>query len=290
MAAESRAKAVARRNRGIIELPQLVAAGLDKDAITRRVRSGWLTRHFEGIYSIGDLDELGHIDAALRAAGEHAMATAGSASAMHGLLPYPAAVSLVVPRGSRRPPGVDVHEATTMPDWYLLHGLRTTTVPETLLALAATDYGDARDATDQAYVKRKTNTELLRSFIDTKQGRRGVALLRDIVEGPRTRSQLEREFFDLLKAARLPLPLTNVRVNGHLVDFYWPEHRLVVETDGWASHGRRSQWEQDHVRDLDHFAAGVSSLRITYLQLTRQSHAVTARLGARLLQAINDVA
>ena len=56
-----------------------------------------------------------------------------------------------------------------------------------------------------------------------------------------------------------------------------------VETDGWASHGRRGQWERDHERDLDHFGAGVTSLRVTYLQVTRKELEVAARLGPRLL-------
>lgn len=283
MAAESRAVAIARGSRGVVDLAELKAAGLDKDAIARRVQSGWLTRHFESVYSIGDLDELGRIAAALRAAGPEAMAASGSAAAMEDLLPYPAAVHVANPRGAPRPKAVVVSQPRRTPDWTRRHGLKLTTVPETLLALAALHYGDAQHATDQAFIARKATTASLSAFLGDKTHHRGVAVLRDIVEGPRTRSHLERLFFKLLRDARLPLPLTNVKVSGHLVDFYWPGHRLVVETDGWASHGRRSQWESDHARDLDHFGAGVTSLRITYLQVTRRQLEVVARLGARLL-------
>lgn len=284
MAAESRALEIARQNRGIVLLGELKEVGLDKDAVSRRVESGWLTRHFAGIFSIGELDDLGRIAAALLAAGPEAMAAARSAAAMDELLPYPAAVSLVIPRGGRRPKGVLVSEPRKPPRWIRRHGLKLTMVPETLLALAATaTYGETLDATNEAFIRRKTATEQLIHLLDARPGARGAKVLRDIVDGPRTRSHLERVFFKLLRDARLPLPLTNVEVNGHLVDFFWPDHNLVVETDGWASHGRRQQWEQDHDRDLDHFGAGVTSLRITYRQLTQQSHAVTARLGARLL-------
>lgn len=284
MAAESRAVDIARRHRGIIELPELLAVGLDKHAIKRRVDAGWLTRHFEGVYSIGDLDDLGRTDAALRACGPLSMATARSAAAMDDLLPYPAAVSIVIPRGGTRPPGIKVSEPRELPQWTRRHGLRLTTVPETLLSLAATTtYAETLEATEQAFLMNRTNTEHLQALLAARKGARGTLLLGDLVDGPRTRSHLERHFHGLLKDARLPLPETNVIVNGHLVDFWWPAHRLVVETDGWASHGRRRQWERDHARDLDHFGAGVTSLRVTYLQLTRHAYAVIARLGARLL-------
>ncbi len=283
MAAETRAVSIARKQRGIIELDGLVAAGLDKDAITRRIQTGWLIRHHEGIYSIGELDDVGKIDAALRAAGEDAMAAARSAAAMDDLLPYPAAVSIAVPRGGRRPTGVIVSQPRELPRWTRRHGLKLTMVPETLLALAATaTYGETLDATNQAFILRRTNTEQLTLFLNAMRGRRGVTLLREIVDGPRTRSHLERLFFKLLRDAQLPLPETNVIVNGHRVDFWWPAHRLIVETDGWASHGRRAQWEQDRARDLDHFTAGITVLRITYRQL-QQPVMIAARLGAALL-------
>ena len=50
------------------------------------------------------------------------------------------------------------------------------------------------------------------------------------------------QFLKLVRSAGLPDPLSNheLEVPDHgreEVDFYWPAHRLVVETDGWETHG-----------------------------------------------------
>ena len=185
------------------------------------------------------------------------MAADRTAAALHELLPYPAAVHVANPRDGPRPKAIEISRAARDAGLDAPRGPQIATVPETLLALATKDRSLAQEATDHAFIARRTSRPALTLFLDAKRGHRGVRTLREILDGPHTRSHAERTFYKLLHQARLPLPDTNVRVNGHLVDFYWPEHGLVVETDGWASHGRRSQWERDHDRDLDHFAAGV---------------------------------
>ena len=280
--AEIRSVQTARTQRGVITLRQLLDAGFTPDQITRRVRTGWLVRLHEGVYAIGAIGAIGRTQAALLACGPGSIADAGTAAALHDLLPYPAIPHVVVRRNGPRPKAVRTRHPRVLPDWTRRHGLRTTTVPETLLAIAATDSAAAREATDQAFIHRRTHASALTCFLDDKRGHRGVRTLREILHGPRTRSDAERRFWKLLHDANLPLPLTNVRVNGHLVDFYWPDHNLIVETDGWASHGRREQWERDHRRGLDHFAAGVTVLRISARQLADEPFAVVAALARRL--------
>ena len=34
-------------------------------------------------------------------------------------------------------------------------------------------------------------------------------------------------------------------LQGHLVDFLWPELRLIVEVDGYGTHGNRAAFEAD---------------------------------------------
>lgn len=53
-----------------------------------------------------------------------------------------------------------------------------------------------------------------------------------------TRSVLERRFLKIVRRHKLPMPQGNVMVCGYEVDFFWPEHRLIVETDGGEHHGR----------------------------------------------------
>jgi very-short-patch-repair endonuclease len=273
---------MARGQRGVITYEQLRGAGFSPDQITHRVKTGWLTRLHEGVYAIGTIGAIGRAQAALIACGKQSVAIDETSAALHDLLPYPAAVYVAVPRNGPRPPGVMTSRPKQLPAWILRHGLHTATVPETLLQLARTNPALAREATDQAYIDRRTDTTALTHFLNGKKGSRGVRTLRRIVEGPRTRSGTERKFFALLKAAKLPLPLTNVKVNGALVDFYWPEYGLIIETDGWGSHGRRGQWERDHDRDLEHFATSVDTLRLTARQVDEESYAIVAALAVRL--------
>ena len=49
----------------------------------------------------------------------------------------------------------------------------------------------------------------------------------------------------------------------HEVDFFFPAHRLVVETDGWRDHGTRIAFERDRAKDAALVAAGYIVLRFT---------------------------
>lgn len=84
----------------------------------------------------------------------------------------------------------------------------------------------------------------------------------------------------LVREAGLPPPLTGVRVNGFKVDFYWPDLRLVVETDGLLDHRTPAQQARDRLRDQTHAAAGVTPLRFTHAQVSYTPDRVRATLVA----------
>jgi very-short-patch-repair endonuclease len=117
---------------------------------------------------------------------------------------------------------------------------------------------------------------------------RGVATLRRLVEhgaAPTlTRSAYERKLLGLIKRAELPSPLVNAKVAGHEVDFLWPEHKLIVEFDGFAYHSDRKAFEQDRLRDQRLVAAGFRVIRITANQLDRTPEAVIVRIAIALRQ------
>ena len=84
-------------------------------------------------------------------------------------------------------------------------------------------------------------------------GRRGTSNLarafdRHAADNP-TRSTLEAAFLDLLDRAGIPRPRVNAFVPTDLrlieADFFWPEHRLVVQTDGGRAHGTTRAREND---------------------------------------------
>jgi len=38
-------------------------------------------------------------------------------------------------------------------------------------------------------------------------------------------------------------------IDRYVLDFLWADHFLIVEVDGWGSHGTRSAFEEDRARD-----------------------------------------
>ena len=76
-----------------------------------------------------------------------------------------------------------------------------------------------------------------------------------------TEEELERLFLPLAREVGLSLPKTKEIVNGFEVDFYWPELKFVIETDGLRYHRTPSAQARDARRDQAHTAAGFTRLR-----------------------------
>lgn len=95
-----------------------------------------------------------------------------------------------------------------------------------------------------------------------------------------TESELERRFLRLVRAAGLPMPRTQARVNGYRVDFFWPELGLVVETDGLRYHRTAARQALDNRRARAHVAAGLTVLRFSHREIRFEAEAVAATLGA----------
>lgn len=192
-----------------------------------------------------------------------------------------------------RVPGIKVYRRAELKGGFVLRdGIPVTSPAQTLIDLAARH--------ERVKVERFVNeadrlglvrTDDLRQALDAHVGERGVARLRDILDRRTfryTRSELERAFLPLVRAAGLPQPRTSVYVNGHEVDFHFPSLHLVVETDGLTYHRTPSQQAKDRERDQDHSAAGTHPLRFTHAQIryepdrvTRTLRATAAHLAAR---------
>jgi very-short-patch-repair endonuclease len=98
----------------------------------------------------------------------------------------------------------------------------------------------------------------------------------------RTRSDLELLFLALCDEHRLARPLVNQKVHGYRIDFFWPEKRLAVETDSWEYHRGSVSFEDDHERDLELRAHGVTTRRYTGDQLEGAPQSVAADLRQAL--------
>ena len=65
----------------------------------------------------------------------------------------------------------------------------------------------------------------------------------------RSAERLERRFLELITEADLPYPVVNGYIGDLQVDFHWPDYKLVVETDGKATHGHAIAFHRDRDRD-----------------------------------------
>ena len=59
------------------------------------------------------------------------------------------------------------------------------------------------------------------------------------------------------------------------VDFLWRKHRLVVEVDGFGTHGTRQAFQRDRRRDQLLTLAGWQVIRFTWDEITTEPGYVT---------------
>ena len=115
-----------------------------------------------------------------------------------------------------------------------------------------------------------------------RKGRAGVGALRDAlddwtIDAKPADSVLEAAFARLVRRFDLPPYEFHPMIEGWEVDFRVLGTTLLVECDGWATHGLdRVQFQRDRDRDDDLTAAGWSIRRYTYRAITA-SPADTAR-------------
>lgn len=165
----------------------------------------------------------------------------------------------------------------------------------TLIDLASSVNRDRlEEAVNEADRLNLIDPEELRGAIQSIRKRPGVGRLRELLDRQTyrvTHSVLEREFLRLVRDTELPLPRTQVDLNGYRVDFYWPELGLVVETDGLRHHHTASQQTTDRRRDQVHAEAGLTTLRFTTAQVRFEPDGVRSTLTsvANRLAAGSDV-
>jgi hypothetical protein len=286
---------LAERQHGVVSLPQLQLAGLTKDAVGKRVTTGRLVRIHRGVYAVGHarLTKRGHWMAAVLAYGPKAALSHRSAAALQGARPDNRPKSdVTLPSRSARPrPGIDAHASTTVTDEdvTIVDGIPCTTLARTLLDLAEVIGRQGLErAIDQAEVLRIFDLRAVEDVLSRAAGRRGAGVLRDALaqyDGPTlTDWELEDRFFALCQAAGLPKPGVNVWITldggiAYKADFVWRAERLIVETDGWGSHGTRRAFENDRRRDRRLLLAGWTVVRFTWRDVEQRPAEVTETLA-----------
>jgi very-short-patch-repair endonuclease len=168
-------------------------------------------------------------------------------------------------------------------------GIPVTTVPRTILDLAATESVDVvENLVREAEFQRLYDQLSLRDLVERYPGRRGVGKVRAALERlertpfGRRRSPLEERFVPFLRRHRLPQPRFNdwivLGAKRFQVDCHWPGTGQIVELDSWEGHGTRSSFRSDRARDRALRGAGYSVTRLTWAQLDDEPEQIAADL------------
>lgn len=280
-----------RHQHGVVGRGQLLAAGLSSRSVERRLANGRLHRLYAGVYAVGrpQIGRLGRLMAAVLACGSGARLSHRSAAGLWRVLADPSGpIDVSVPaRRCPRIEGIRVHRrrGPAEDDATLERAIAVTTIVRTLLDLAAMGISESllERAVNEADRLDLCDPEGLRAALDGCAGQPGVGRLRSLLDRRTftlTDSELERAFLRIARAAGLPPPLTQQRVNGYRVDFLWPDLGLVVETDGLRYHRTPSVQARDRLRDQAHAAAGMTPLRFTHAQVRFDAEHVRATLAA----------
>ncbi len=287
---------LAGRQHGVVARRQLLALGLGRDQIVRRVRLGRLIRLDPGVYAVGHaaLTQRGRWIAAVLSCGPGAALSHHSAAALWGIGSGRELIHVTAPRRGRSRGAVRRHFAQLPDDERTtVDGIPVTTVPRTILDLAATaDVHTVEIAVRNIEFHRLHDHLSVPALLDRYPGHRGagtarIALARQSADpGGRTRSPFEDIFLPFLDHFDLPRPRLNSPIHlgekHYEVDCFWPAQRVVVELDGFAAHGTRRAFRDDRHRDRRLIAAGYRPIRISRDQLADEPAEVAADLQAAL--------
>jgi very-short-patch-repair endonuclease len=286
---------LAARQHAVVSRRQLLAIGFGKDEIWHRVRVGRLHPIHAGVYAVGHpllLPYSRHM-AAVLACGAGAVTSHRASAALLGLRSAPAGdieVTVLRSGGRRGCPGITVHVTRSLDSFEVgvCKGIPCTSPTRTLVDLAGVlNRRHLRRALERSIELRLFDRVLMDAVLDRACGRRGIGVLRELLAGlpydpAPVGSELERRFLELVREDGLSMPVVNAHLGSHQVDFHWPRRRLIVETDGRATHDTVHQFEQDRRRDLELSLAGLAVIRVGWRQVVHEPGRIVALLRSRL--------
>ena len=235
--------------------------------------------------------------AATLALGRGAVLSHRDAGALHGLCSAGSGnIHVTVPGdgGRRRRVGITVHRSTTLisQSTATVDGIPVTSVARTLVDIADSQPRRvAERAADEAENRRLLDLPVLQREIALNPGRRGAGVLRAILTehvlaSTLTRNALEERFLACCRNAGVPEP---EEVNADIVlpdgshvqgDFTWWTRRLVIETDGFATHATRRGMTRDRQKARRLRQAGWRAESFTWDEVMLAPRAVEAELPA----------
>jgi very-short-patch-repair endonuclease len=271
---------LASRQYGVVSRAQLVELGLDRGRIERALAAGRLLRIHRGVSAVGHRAPRREARwlAAVLACGEGAALSHRSAGALWQVLSYDG-MSEVTTQTHRRVPGVRIHESTHA-DTAIHRRIPVTTPARTLADLAHTlDDRELTRAVREAQFRRLFHLPSMLAVLDHRPSRQLRKLLAELTP---TQSHLEDRLLAICKRHDLPTPLTQRQVGATRVDFLWPDHRLIVETDGWEAHSTRGAFQHDRTITNHLQLAGYTLLRFTHADVAYRADHIAAQIAEAL--------
>lgn len=256
---------IAGRQHGVVSRAQLLAAGISRHTLDRRLAHGSLRTVHRGIYAPAGapLTSMGLRAAALLASPPGSALSHWSSAELWGIAPERRGpVHVTSPGGRTRRPPLAIHLSSSVSSVTTTRsGLPCTNLPRTLVDLAATTSLEATRRLWGTCASRgllrpdriehelrghpnRPGTQAIRSLLTSRQ---------HVVRG-RTRSALEAACVRLCGEHRLPAPEVNtlIRVGESVyeADLAWPHVQLIAEVDTWGTHGHVEAFASDRARDF----------------------------------------
>jgi very-short-patch-repair endonuclease/predicted transcriptional regulator of viral defense system len=291
---DERISDLATAQHGVVSRRQLLEAGLSAAAVRHRVERHRLHVIHRGVYGVGHalLSPKGWWMAAVLAGGPGAVLSHRAAAALWGLVESaPSVADVLVLRSADRRRRFRPHRVRSIPsgDREVVDGIPCTSVARTLVDLAS----DCDEREIDRALRRAQDLRLFDRFeleAMLARARPGTTVLRTAMlvfagdEATRRllKSELELRFLELLRRHDFVLPSTNVTITtrwrDYEVDTLWPDHRLVIELDGWWAHLDRESFRRDHQRATDVRATGYDVVRLTWDQVVVHGEQTVERL------------
>lgn len=262
-------RSLAEDQHGAFTTAQSVEAGGDRGWLARAERDRRIGRLFRGAYGvIGMLD-----DWTVAAAGQlvqpRAVLGYSAGAKLHGYDGVEAVRSeLLVPPGARLRGLATRHVADlVVPEIVVVDGLRVTDEIRTLIDYAAIVDDDTLERAMESLFRRSPGARAL--LVD-----RARSLARSGKSGPQrvlrveanmpltpTESDLETVYWQVLRTYDIELPVRQFQVGRYRLDNAYPDDKVFVELDGYASHSSREAFVRDRHRQNELVTQGWVPLR-----------------------------
>jgi very-short-patch-repair endonuclease len=224
--------------------------------------------------------------AAVLACGPDAVLSHRSAAHLHELRRTERrGIDVTVPRRStQKHENVDPHTSTTLTpaDTTVVDGVPCTTIARTLLDLGeVVSPRDVERALEQGQHMEIVDGRALDDQLRRNAKRKAAHRLRQALaslhpDAAPSESQFEEDLLALCRRIDVPEPRRQFWITPDdgepavRADFAWPQHKLIVETDGLGAHRPRHRFEADRRKDQRLALLGWRVIRITWRQLKEE--------------------